>query len=700
MGRRERTSATIEEKSPESATSVIFLCNPGALSNYLSSIYGAKCIITSSKALDQADLSAASALVILAELNWDSKLKSQFYGIDILRKLRAERRLIHPVVFCSFLPLSYFASNPKYEILKVPGHTFIQLPFRPKKDETIVNYIKRNLGAPLSEELLDDIVDHLCDAKGLIHEIHHHLKNAVVVPPGEQGDISRQRIVKAVDDAFQILSRMFPNDVRVAETRQRLFKDLGENVFVRNQYSRAIERVSQFAGDFERLAPAIADASPTMVEAPPWKILYIEDEAHLRERVQAEFVKRNLACVTAATAEEAFAILKNDAGTNLITLVITDYRLEQPDTFRKWQEMQGYSIIKEVYLNHPNLVSFFALTAASRRALLRVQKTYQVKVNTFSKEDVLSSDGAFNMFAEAVRREGDRVFDAVCSQPQLTSWITEDSKFAAPLKHYYRAHRLALDYETAEAEISAKAKAYVDGVVEVNETSSQPPGHKFQFQAGLAKGPDDPSMLPKFREKLIGRRIALGLFVLLEYYPESIYLAMRKSPFAQGNEIPSTLVDEAKQNLKPLLSTHLALSLVDDVPEHLLVEERAWLTEVLGVDLNEENRIAYTAIEAVAETFIEDLKEIGCGDVSALKQTMVRNLASAKDVLARLRKLAEDYRMTARFNELLKDVYLSATPGEKRAFRSSGILSLVGVYVGRNAQGVVDDFEHALGTED
>lgn len=684
----------------KSKHSIFFLCNPDALSNYLSSIYDAKFIITSSQALNKADLYSASALVIFAELNWDGKLKSQFYGIDVLRKLRAERRIKLPVLFCSFLPETYFYSHQKtyFELLRTPGHTFIQLPFSLKKTD-----IEKLLLSHLDDETLEDIVESFCDVEGLLNEKIHQLKNKVILTQVEQSlspQEIEQKLNSVVKDSFTAIATLLSDTESVEEIKQRLLNAIKDKVISNKQYDRAVEIIGQFTGELLSLLPSKPPSQvQKLPEKPKWQVLFVDDEEHIRKRVQKEFEQRNINCITASNAEEVFQLLQEDEKTNWITVLIVDYRLQTLDG--KWQEKQGYTIIKDIYLEKPNFISFFALTAAHRKALLRIQKNFQMKVFTYSKEDVLSSTGAFNMFSEKVKEEAEKMFDVVCSQPTLTAWHKQSTKNQVPLKNYYRAHRLALDYESAEKDISKQAKEYVDRIVEAYEKNdSEPQEHNYDFQANLTCKTMDKEMLEKFRIRLIGRRIAIGLYVIIGFNRKGIFFAMRKNPVLDINKIPIKNRPQDK-SIDALLNTALALSIEDDIPEHLLVEEIAWLKNTMNIDLDKTNRIAYDLLEDGLELFKEKLfTNSNVPNTYKKSQINVTNFKTAETSLQDAFEIANKNRCTELLKNCLRDCLKESNKSEQIAMRVSGIENLLckfGVFQPEIMKG---ESEYSIGSED
>lgn len=113
-------------------------------------------VITSRKTLFSRELSAVEGIFVLAELNWEERYLTKFYGFEILRKLREQRELLCPIVVCSFMPEDFFVragekSGNLFKVLGKPGHSFLPLPFQ-------INHVKQSLGQQLTGEQLEHAI--------------------------------------------------------------------------------------------------------------------------------------------------------------------------------------------------------------------------------------------------------------------------------------------------------------------------------------------------------------------------------------------------------------------------------------------------------------------------------------------------------------------------------------------------------------
>jgi hypothetical protein len=134
---------------------LIFIWNGGPFAKL---IEGYHPVITSFQTLSAKteELSAVNGVFVLAELNWQERHLTKFYGFDIIRKLREHRELLCPIVVCSFMPEEYFVKTEdknrnRFQVLGKPGHSFLPLPF-------LISQIKQSLGQQLTEEQLEELI--------------------------------------------------------------------------------------------------------------------------------------------------------------------------------------------------------------------------------------------------------------------------------------------------------------------------------------------------------------------------------------------------------------------------------------------------------------------------------------------------------------------------------------------------------------
>ena len=520
-------------------------------------------------------------LIILAELIWNTRQADEFFGFDVLRTLRLRYKCKNPVIILSAFSeelLKKLATKNRNEINVVltPGHYFYTLmEFKALK-------FSEKIFQPINAYTLSDISNHLFSVAGQIDEEIHNLNNQLLFDyqhNKEQAIRENQsRIQQAVNNIKQFLDLPSP----------AIFKPLEDKILAATlAFKNGKTELEDLIGAMEVLgseSKALLPKLPVLeneltsglnLQNCPWQILYLEDTKGNSDLLIQRFNKVKLRCTIINHPQKAIDLLKKDTA-NLFTVFICDYRLK--DNNGRWYDLQGYSVLEQVFLELPNLVALFALTSFDRRTLLKIQEKHKMKVRTYSKVDVLASKGGFNVFCETVIEEGDKFYELSISKPKSASWNRGYlKKFDRPLKEYYRLHRMAADFAASNINISNLATDCFESIrrhkhdkrtfVEFNDLNIQEGIgiEKIQLSSAVK--------LEKFRNKLIGRRVAIALFQLLEMNKQQIYWAMKTGSYRKE-------VNENQNSVNQYFSTYMGLSLEKDIPDGLLPEERFWLEQL------------------------------------------------------------------------------------------------------------------------
>ena len=507
---------------------------------------------------------------------------SDFFGFKILRFLRLDLKIKKPVILLSFMDKEWLISNKKYpefKILNTPGHYFFQLP------ADLLQLGQRHFSG-LDDNTLHDINSAFFILDGVIDEEFHNLKNRVFKNINDYKTKSDlfNAVLTEVKNSFARLENYLDirDDSAIGNVLVNLKNDLEETILIQEDFDANAIVIDNYIGDIKRLLPPDEKRPEDLITklSPAWKVLFIDDDVSIAVRVQELFREKNIQCLITHNAEGVFEILSADKENN-ITVLICDYRLLNTD--KSWQKIQGYSIIERVFLNFDNNLAFFSLTSFNKRTLIRIQNLHNVKVHTASKDDVIGKSKTvtgFNLFADKIIEEGNKIFDLKRSQPKATSWGKGYSKkFDQPLKHYYRKHRLSNDLASADQKIAEEAEAFFKAIVEHKHKGLHPQDLTLlTIQEGI--GVDKKlfstktEKLEKFRVKLTGRRIAIALHQLLEMDKGQIYSAMKSGRFRKQNPT------ENDNTINQYFSTFMALSLEKDIPKNLLPEEKNWLDQM------------------------------------------------------------------------------------------------------------------------
>lgn len=118
---------------------------------------------------DGGRLNDVKVIIILAELIWNDKKRGDFYGFEILYKLRAEYRLKCPIAICSFMPKQ--ALRGQFPILKfAKNHPFMRLPTSPDEIKAALES-----GEVADESRLSHILQY-CNLRGRLERLITHGK--------------------------------------------------------------------------------------------------------------------------------------------------------------------------------------------------------------------------------------------------------------------------------------------------------------------------------------------------------------------------------------------------------------------------------------------------------------------------------------------------------------------------------------------
>ncbi len=558
----------------------LLFSNPKAVSlqKYLAKRHaGDFTILTSDQAfldfLQTDDLIQYDYCFILAELKWSQRAYIQHYGFDVAKKIR-KNRFNGVIIFLSAFPQKIFSPlYARYALLRVPKyHHFYQLPDLPKDLPT---------PSRMSKELLDDIQSALLGIRPLVREIMHDLKNAVTIKESGSEETRLAQIQKAINLKFENLTGLLTGKKdRLKDIQTSLLDALNHAPKTKTNIQEIVE---EHTLQILRLTPVEEnEISEIPLPKTKWKVLFVDDDQNIREYLSEGLARNNIAYHSVSTSKEAMEALEEDSRRNVICVFICDLRLKDEKT-EIWDDLQGYDLIREVYENKPNYLSFIALTSARSR-LIRINKDYKINIQGFYKNDVLSSFGAMNVFAEKIREVGNNTFFQSRSQPSLTSWWQggEKDRFSKPLALWYRDHILSLDYEFAEKKINAIASTFIENVKNGKDNEA------IEFAITLKNEKEEGSLLQKFREHiLLGRRISIGLF-LSDFNEDGIFAAMQPRSSAKNKS--------AMQ--KFLFNTILAISFKKDFPNpqditagiffksNLLLEEIEWAVDSLNVDFD------------------------------------------------------------------------------------------------------------------
>jgi len=123
--------------------------------------------------LNSDEVANCNRIIIFAELLWQDRKYTDFYGIDIAVLLRLKLKALSPICILSFLPKDYFEKfgEIKYNILKARGTCFRQLPVNFANVENAISAV-----IPLSAATLQYLSTLLIDIRHIVDVLRHDLR--------------------------------------------------------------------------------------------------------------------------------------------------------------------------------------------------------------------------------------------------------------------------------------------------------------------------------------------------------------------------------------------------------------------------------------------------------------------------------------------------------------------------------------------
>ncbi|NUQ25133.1 MAG: hypothetical protein HUU34_14395 [Saprospiraceae bacterium] len=599
-------------------------------------------------AFDWHNIEDSCRIYVLAELKLiDDQKYTDFYGFHLVKVLRL-KKVYHPIIICSFAPKDYFLtfSTPIFHLLRIPfSHPYLQLPLDAQEENTI------HPVQHLSKYQLEDIKFHFFDPQGLLDEYIHHLKNLVI----ERDSLKITQTLEHIDAI--IPERYFTN-----------FVALRAQFLDRFQQSKTFsyQSVVDFKNEIQKLLPARFHETEIINTYCPWRVLLIDDNPALLDNLENKFLAHSITCFKAINGEEAFDILERDFKgelfdpqtkkplfANSIAVVISDLRFV--DAENNWQPWQGYDIIEKI-AHMPNFVSLFVLTSKKGVILDQVARMNHLRIHWYAKEDVLDeiSPKPFSIFCSKIRTEGEQMFHALTSSPKSSAWQKpwDEKKRKHPLRDYYKYHQLLPDYAQQESNINKCAYDfiyYANLVKEKRIKTIENVGFSQEFQGNIPGDPGDETSMEHFYNKLIGRRIALGLY--LNGWPtHDISDIMKYGELKHSRETDKTL-----------FSTHLALSinLNNDIPHRLLVEERVWIENELRISLEPIDKFFFHEVVKLLEKWQDILRKKGSPHDYVENEITIGSQDQLYTIMTQAFGIAKEFEMQKQFvddfNSLSKD---------------------------------------------
>ncbi len=154
------------------------------------------------------DKFAPDGIVIVAELTWNGKRFSDFYGIEVLQRLRFEHRIKCKTVICS--PQTEDFLRKQFPILDFTQHHPLIKP--PVLSAALVDILDKSEKIE-DESRLVDIITKYCDPIGRMMHLLDHRKGFRYLWVAWSEDSITENVVSGCKEDLLILKRYLRNDV-------------------------------------------------------------------------------------------------------------------------------------------------------------------------------------------------------------------------------------------------------------------------------------------------------------------------------------------------------------------------------------------------------------------------------------------------------------------------------------------------------
>lgn len=437
-------------------------------------------------------------------LNWDIKgpnerESSENHGFDLLQELKVRHYK------CPVLLTSNFQSEPIEFSEKYLNNRFRfwldpSIAYKPLSElETEpLEHLVSQFPQAVDDALFEDLLSSAYDKVGYLEVILHDLSRA-------SRTLDKADLIRTLQEKFTLLRYLFSWQAEgILELEQKVLKDLAP-LHNRDAWQELMylhrKNIKKFLSNTTKPQLSLRESLPEQVT-----LLIIDDEKKefdlLANRLMEvpELLNR-IECVYAANLAEGREILKNDAG-NAIKVLICDYRFY--DQNGRFSLEQGYHILNEI-AKMQKTISFIALTGVDPDYINRFQKNVLSRIVTFQKDRVLADDRVFFHFLGTIL-EANR---------QMESLLNILWDFKNPLYHRcYVRHKHQDKDGKWEQMIGDTAEQFVLKVKH-NIPLRAHDYDNYEFFAKILKSNPEGKNLENFRAKLIGRRIALGLYQLM-----------------------------------------------------------------------------------------------------------------------------------------------------------------------------------------
>ncbi|MDL2231562.1 hypothetical protein LJB85_02355 [Porphyromonadaceae bacterium OttesenSCG-928-L07] len=524
-------------------------------------------------------------IIIIAELDWAEKKLSDFYGIEIAVQLRLKYGILSPIFICSFFDKNYFIKQDKikYNILKVRGTGFLQLPVMPPDIEKVIENIQL-----LSKATLCYISNLLIDSRYLVDKITHDIRI-------EKNEEAITQSLELIDDYFST-SPMYPKLGEISKKiinayeqkdGDKFYASKKELLYHLNIYSQEVQQKDTNSGT--RLKH---------------KILLLDDNIN-DINWATKYLSTYFDITAVSHADDAIKLIDKDVN-NDFSVFIADWQLLYPNTTEQ-QNMLGFEVLE--YASKKRFYSLFSLTSTNEISIREVNLELPFEHNLLYK-DFQQGDSLWKSYINTIQQKIDKNIEVIANQPIGEAWTNDFKldykknergekltykKYFPSFKEQYIEKRNSINWYQFKYEIDTEVTRLWNYYQKIYSIDERCEVYSINKQFGIELNRD-------IRNFLLIRRLYFAFWfnksklftVRVAGVPIDnaeiavIYLILRMSPLDDYDDIDFSYDDYKKTlNASRVFANQLSIE-TKRLPLGLLPEEKVWLKEI-GISIEKGN---------------------------------------------------------------------------------------------------------------
>ncbi|MDH6357785.1 hypothetical protein [Parabacteroides sp. PF5-9] len=370
-------------------------------------------------------------IIIFAELLWQEKKYTDFYGIDVAVLLRSKLKALAPICILSFLPKNYFEkfSDIKYNILIARGTCFKQLPICFKDIENVLKTV-----LPISSAALAYLSTLLIDIPHVINVLRH--------------DLRLETDIDKICSSLKMIEQL--STTNIYPKLQQLSQEIITTHYEENEdyfYSHAKDLITTLNIHLQNTKQ---DTLLTE-KATKCKVLLLDDNSN-----DLNWAKNALSpyfeVIPFQDALAAKAYIEQDTK-NELSAIICDWQLLKPNS-KEHQELLGFEVLD--FASQRGFYALFSLTSTDDFSIREIDALLDFEHLPITK-DFQQGESLWKMYIPIIQQRIDRNLQLIASLPTGSRWETPKDKKTKSFHEQYVSIRNSNNWFSFENEIAANA---------------------------------------------------------------------------------------------------------------------------------------------------------------------------------------------------------------------------------------------------